>query len=82
MNTITPDALADLVVANVKTNKWLSATFDVEGMPAKVGIKAFGRWVQIIECCGMRSDVPETKTNKALRAGVLEQLGAIKRSLG
>lgn len=79
---MTLDQLADTVVANVKTGKWLSATFDVDGMPAGVGVKAYGRWVQRIECCGITTGVAEQKTNKALRAAVLDELAAIKRTIG
>lgn len=79
---MTLDQLADTIVANVKTGKWLSATFDVEGMPAGVGVKAYGRWVQRIECGGITTGVAEQKTNKALRTAVLDELAAIKRTIG
>jgi hypothetical protein len=78
---MTLDQLADTIVANVKTGKWLSATFDVDGMPG-VGVKAYGRWVQRIECCGVTTGVAAQKTNKALRAAVLDELAAIKRTIG
>lgn len=78
---MTPQELADQIVANVKTNKWLSATFDIDSLPHRVGVKAYGRWVQRIECCGIYDSIPEQKTNKALRAAVIETLDRIQRSL-
>ena len=77
---MTVDQLADAIIANAKTGKWLSATFDVDGMPA-VGVKAFGRWVQRIECCGITTGVAEQRTNKALRAAVLDELAGVQRAL-
>ena len=79
---MTLEQLADAIVANAKTGKWLSATVAVDGMPAGVGVKAYGRWVQRIECCGITTGVTEQKTNKALRAAVLDELAAIKRTIG
>lgn len=79
---MTLDQLADAIVANARTGKWLSAVFAVDGMPAGVGVKAYGRWVQRIECCGVTTGVAEQKTNKALRTAVLDELVAVKRTLG
>jgi len=74
--------VANAVVANAKTGKWLSCTFQVDNGQAvggriSVGVKAFGKWVQRIECCGLVSGANETRTLKALKAGVIEGLNAM-----
>ena len=74
----TPKDIADAICANAKTEKWLSCTFDMEtddpmGAIA-VGVKAYGLWVQRIECAGMVDGIPEQRTQKALRAAVLDLL--------
>ena len=74
---ITPEALADLVCKNAKSGKWLSATYSVKAAnraPVAVGIKAHGLWVQRIECCGLVDGVPGQKTQKALKAQLVDLL--------
>lgn len=44
---MTKEDFIKMVVANHKSGKWLSCTVEVEGV--KVGIKAFGKWVQRME---------------------------------
>ena len=78
----TPKEIADAICANAKTGKWLSCTFDMEtddpmGAIA-VGIKAYGLWVQRIECAGMVDGIPEQRTQKALRAAVLDLLTRVE----
>jgi len=73
------EQIADAVVANAKTGKWLNCTFELEGPgyfghPVRVGIKAYGKWVQRIECCGLVDGVLEQKTLKALKAEVVAAL--------
>ena len=81
MHTI--ESVAAEVVANVKTKKWLSCTFQVQTDKGVFGVslKAFGKWVQIIQCCGIRSDVPECKTLRELREKTETEIRAILRSL-
>lgn len=81
------EEIAQAVVDNVKTGKWLSCTFTLEhpnapGGELSVGVKAFGRWVQRIECAGLIDGLPEYKTNKALKAGVVGLLDSLTRHLG
>ena len=74
----TPKEIADAICANAKTGKWLSCTFSMEtddpARPQKVGVKAYGLWVQRIECAGMVDGIPAQRTQKALRAAVLDLL--------
>ena len=83
MSIETIESLADKIAANAKTQKWLSCHFQVqtENGVFPVGVKAFGKWVQRIECCGMRGDVAETKTLRDLKAGFISQMHAIVRGL-
>lgn len=76
METLTIDQLAQLIADNAKTKKWISATFQVQTDKGtfSVGVKAFGKWVQRLEACGLRWDVPEQKTVKALREQSAETL--------
>ena len=81
---ITPEALADLVCKNAKSGKWLSATYSVEvanRAPVAVGIKAYGLWVQRIECCGLIDGVSEQKTQKALKAQLIDLLTRMTNAL-
>jgi hypothetical protein len=79
---MTIDDLTKLVAANAKTGRWLSGTYTIAGFPAGVGIKAYGLWVQRVECCGIADGVPEQKTQRAMRAALTETLQGIQRSLG
>jgi len=56
------------VVNNAKTNQWLSCHYDLvhDGIAYRLGVKAFGRWVQILKLNGITSNVPEQKTNKRM----------------
>ena len=77
ITTHTPETLADLVCKNAKSGKWLSATYlvTVAGRsPVAVGIKAHGLWVQRLECCGLVEGVSGQKTQKALKAQLVDLL--------
>lgn len=61
------------VVANHKSNKWLSCTIEVEGI--NVSVKAFGKWVQRMEAnCKPYWSGAECKTvstfKEAVRTGL------------
>ena len=76
--------IVEAIVANVKTGKWLSCTFPMqgdEGIPISVGVKAYGRWVQRIQLAGMCDGIPEQKTIKALRAEATAMLTSMVVSL-
>lgn len=70
MNTLTIAQLAQVIADNAKTGKWLSCHFQVthDRGTFGVGVKAFGKWVQRLECCGLCDGVPEQRTIKALKA--------------
>jgi hypothetical protein len=73
-----------LAVANIRTKQWLSCTLPYtlpDGTTVHVGIKAFGRWVQRLECCGIVSNVPEQKTNKRFAELLDKELEVLFASL-
>ena len=78
----TPQQIADAICANAKTGERLSCTVSMEtddpAHPQKVGVKAYGLWVQRIECAGMVDGIPEQRTQKALRAAVLDLLARME----
>jgi hypothetical protein len=65
-----------MVLANSKTNQWLSCTVPVQynDKTYNVGIKAFGLWVQRLEVNGITATVPEQKTKAALLALLITEL--------
>lgn len=84
---LTVDQFAQAVADNAKTGKWLSCTFQLAhpeavGGLVPIGIKAYGRWVQRIECQGIRDTIPEQKTLKAFKAAIVDSVNALFRSLG
>lgn len=72
MNTaiLTPSEVAIRIADNAKYKQWLSCTFQVSRSQGvfSVGVKAYGKWVQRIECGGVSDGLPEQRTIKALRA--------------
>ena len=82
-SSITVEQMLDTIVANAraKPGRWLSASFEVQGYPTRVGVKAYGKWVQRIECCGLVDGVPEQRTLTALRAETARTPAAMLRSL-
>ena len=62
--------IVNAVAANAKSQKWLSCTFQVTTPDGTfpVGVKAYGKWVQRIECCGLVDGGSEHKTLQALKA--------------
>jgi len=87
VNTVTVEQIAQAVADNAKTNKWLSCTYQVAhpqavGGTIAVGVKAFGKWVQRIQCAGLVDGIPEQKTLKALKAQVIEHIGGMMKSAG
>ncbi len=65
-----------IVVKESKSNQWHNATYDING--SIVGIKQFGKWVQVISANGIRDGIPEQKTQKELKEKVLNMLSAMK----
>jgi hypothetical protein len=76
MDTVTVDQLCAIVAQNAKSKKWISCTFKVQTDRGvfPVGVKAYGLWVQRVECLAMCDGVPEQKTQRALRAQLAELL--------
>jgi hypothetical protein len=66
------DDFIKMVLANVKTKKWLNGRYVVDGR--EVGIKAFGLWVHRIEFNGVIESIPEQTTQKALKIKLLDLL--------
>jgi hypothetical protein len=88
-NQTTPYTIAEfckMITNNAKSNQWVNCTVPVEYATNtgemrifKVGIKAFGLWVQILQINGLTSSIPEQKTQKALKAALTEELNLIMR---
>lgn len=74
---MTKQEFVELLLANVRTNKWLSCTVDVEGR--KVGVKAYRRWVQRLECCGITATVNECRTQREFSKQILQELEGVMR---
>lgn len=73
--------VAKAIADNAKTNKWLNTTFEVQDpkdteRTIKVGVKAYGKWVQRLECCGLIDGIPEQKTLKELKEKVVALIDA------
>lgn len=84
---LTMEQFAQAVADNAKTGQWLNCTFklthpEAVGGTFAVGVKAFGKWVQRIECQGIRDTIPEQKTLKAFKAAVVESVNGLLQSLG
>ncbi len=81
METYTLDQIVDLILAN--KGKWTISTFKINTDRGifSLGVKAFGKWAQRIECCGIADGVPEQKTQKAFRAEFHKTVTAIVSSL-
>jgi len=77
----TIDSYVSAVIAHSKTKTWWNCTVEVShgGKIHTVGCKAFGLWVQRVECNGIRSDVPECKTQRAFREAFVRELEKILR---
>lgn len=75
--------LADIIAKNHKTNKWMSGTETVtlsNGAVAQVGIKAFGKWLQIARCGDVSdSGCFDIKTVKAFKTNTIEVLESVTR---
>jgi hypothetical protein len=73
--------LADIRAAS-KANKWLFCTYRIntdKGI-APLGVKAFGKWVQRMECWGLCDGVSEQKTWKAFDAEFTRVVNSMVRS--
>lgn len=81
----TVDQFVEMICANVKTNRWLSCTETVQrsdGQCFSVGVKSYGRWVQVMECGAYRDGLPEQKTIKALRDRAQKLVTALLNAQG
>lgn len=85
--TTTVEAIAQAIADNAKSGKWLSCTFQVAhpqavGGMVPIGVKAFGKWVQRLQCYTVCDSIPEQKTLKALKFEVITAINGILYSLG
>ena len=69
--------IAKVIADNAKNHKWLNQTFQMTNpndpdRTISVGVKAYGKWVQRIECCGLVDGLPEQTTLKALKEKVVD----------
>jgi hypothetical protein len=78
------EQVSKAIADNAKSNQWLSCHFELEhnGQAYKLGVKAFGRWIQRMELCGIVSNVPEQKTNKRLVELCNAEILVLLRSIG
>ena len=74
---MTKQEFIDTIVNNHRTGHWLNATFDVEGR--KIGVKAYGKWIQRLEHNGRSDGTVEARTVKAFRSDVEELYEGIIR---
>lgn len=85
MEILTVGGVAAEVAKNAKSGKWLSCSFRVQAPGhadgVVVGVKAFGRWVQRIECCDICDGLPEQKTIKALKSATADLINRILASI-
>ena len=83
METTTIDQIFADIQAAAKAKKWVSCTYRINTDKGvfSLGVKAFGKWVQRMECCGITDSIPEQKTWKALKAELHATVNAIVRSL-
>lgn len=80
MDHHTPETIAQAVADNAKSGKWLSCAFQVQhkdGSTMTVGVKAFGRWVQRIECAGLVDGIPQQRTLHDLKSLTAEMIRAM-----
>ena len=72
-----------MVTDNVKTKQWINCTvpLQLENGAYQCGIKAYGKWIQRIELCGIVESIPEQKTNKALSAELTKLLDYVESRL-
>ena len=69
MNTTSLDQIISDILQARKDKKWLSCTYRIntDNGIFSFGVKAFGLWVQRVECCGLTDSIPEQKTVKAFK---------------
>lgn len=83
METVTIDHIFADMQSAAKAKKWLNCTYRINTDKGvfSLGIKAFGKWVQIVECCGIADSIPEQKTWRTAKAELHATVNAIVRSL-
>lgn len=74
---MTRQEFIDIIAKNAPKCQWLSYTVVIEGKG--VGVKAFGKWVQRLECNGLKTTVEECKTLKEFKLKVAEALDGVMR---
>ena len=81
---MTQDDLIHEIQAAARAKRWLNCTvqLDTPEGPVPVGIKAFGKWVQVLECRGIRDTVPEQRTWRMFDAEFRKTLAGVLRTVG
>ena len=77
---LTKEEFLQMLKANVKTDKWLNGTFEVEGR--KVGVKAIRLWIQLARVEGYPYELHGTMYNKTQKAMVQEADEWLSKALG
>lgn len=70
------EGVVKLATDNIKGGKWLFFEEDVEykGQKYLVRMKAFCRWVQILQVSHLKTTVNEVKTNREFRQNLTKNL--------
>jgi hypothetical protein len=81
--TTTVSQVIEDAKAAAKLGKWLSCTYRIatDRGTFSLGIKAFGRWVQVLQCVDMKSSIPGQLTWKAFERALRDEVdGIVRRS--
>lgn len=81
---MTPEELLNEVKAAARSGRWLNCTVPIDTAegPIKVGIKAYGKWVQRMESAGVMTGVPERRTWKEFDPMFLGEVANLLRTAG
>ena len=80
----TVQEISQIVADNAKTKKWLSASYPVltDIGPQNIGIKSFGKWVQLIQINQFKDGLPELKTIRAVKIETEKLIKALIHAAG
>lgn len=83
METTTLEQILADIQAAAKAKKWTCCTYRINTDKGvfSLGVKAYGKWAQRVECCGIADTVPEQKTWRAFNAAFYDSVNSIVRSL-
>jgi hypothetical protein len=83
METTTIEQIFADIQAAAKAKKWVCCTYRINTDKGvfSLGVKAYGRWVQRMECCGLATTVEEKKTWRAFNTAFHDSVNGLVRSL-